>query len=299
MTLEEVKVIRIVDYLNNKGIAPQKVRGNQYWYSSPIREDKDPSFKVDDGKNLWYDYGEGHGGNLIELGKYLYNTKDVHAIIKHIEENAPVGSFFRQSPPRMVQEPVKKDEIVYHYQPLSHHVLCSYIASRLINVKIAMKYCQEVHFVCGKTPCYGIAFPNDSGYYEMRNAKFKRCIGKKDISTIIESEHHSTISLFEGFMDFLSFKTMMLCNPTFDNYRGDYLVMNSVANLKKTLEKIKHYSSICLYLDNDAAGRNATKAIQKEYGDKVYDYSNLFAPYKDVNDYLMHQPKLFGKKDNE
>ncbi len=36
--------IDLVDYLQNAGQRPLKIRGNDYWYLSPLREEKTPSF---------------------------------------------------------------------------------------------------------------------------------------------------------------------------------------------------------------------------------------------------------------
>jgi hypothetical protein len=43
-----------VDYLASLGHQPQKVRNQDYWYLSSLKEEKTPSFKVDRRLNLWY-----------------------------------------------------------------------------------------------------------------------------------------------------------------------------------------------------------------------------------------------------
>ena len=59
MSIQEAKVIRLVDFLAGLGHHPVVQRGNSVWYRSPFRTDKEPSFKVDLGKELWYDFGLG------------------------------------------------------------------------------------------------------------------------------------------------------------------------------------------------------------------------------------------------
>ena len=65
MNIEDVKQIPIADYLHSLGYSPVKQQGNGLWYKSPLREEHEPSFKVNTDRNLWYDFGAGKGGNII------------------------------------------------------------------------------------------------------------------------------------------------------------------------------------------------------------------------------------------
>jgi DNA primase len=55
------------------GYNPVKVTNADHWYRSPLREENEPSFKVNRKLNLWFDHGLGKGGNLIDFG-ILYNN---------------------------------------------------------------------------------------------------------------------------------------------------------------------------------------------------------------------------------
>lgn len=72
MTIEESKNIKLADYLHSLGYNPIKQQGNSLWYKSPLREEQEPSFKVNTDRNLWYDFGVGKGGNIIALAQELY-----------------------------------------------------------------------------------------------------------------------------------------------------------------------------------------------------------------------------------
>ena len=48
MNIKEAKQIRLVEYLRIIGHSPVNARGCQYWYLSPLREERTPSFKVND-----------------------------------------------------------------------------------------------------------------------------------------------------------------------------------------------------------------------------------------------------------
>lgn len=55
LSFAEAKQIPIMEYLTGLGFEPAKVRGDDYWYHSPFREERTPSFKVSTKLNVWYD----------------------------------------------------------------------------------------------------------------------------------------------------------------------------------------------------------------------------------------------------
>ena len=90
MTLNcnQARQIPIVEYLANNGIKPAYIKGTQYWYLSPIREENTPSFKVDTRLNAWYDHGSGEGGNLIDLGIRLH-----HCTVEELLARLSAGNY--------------------------------------------------------------------------------------------------------------------------------------------------------------------------------------------------------------
>jgi hypothetical protein len=68
----DAKKIELIEYLSKLGHQPQKIRNHDYWYLSPLREEKEPSFKVNKKMNVWYDHGIGEGGNIIDFGLLYY-----------------------------------------------------------------------------------------------------------------------------------------------------------------------------------------------------------------------------------
>ena len=68
MTINEIKQdISIMAYLKMQGINPAKTHNGYALYKSPFRDEKTASFKVDYLQNLWYDFGSGEGGSIIDL----------------------------------------------------------------------------------------------------------------------------------------------------------------------------------------------------------------------------------------
>jgi DNA primase len=47
-------------------------QGTNYWYYSPFRNETQPSFKVNERLNVWYDHGMGEGGTILDLSAKLY-----------------------------------------------------------------------------------------------------------------------------------------------------------------------------------------------------------------------------------
>lgn len=63
-------------------------------------------------------------------------------------------------------------------------------------------------------------------------------------------------------------------------------MLNSVANKEKAYRHLDGYNLINCWLDNDKAGQQCLEALQKRYGERVKDSSEVFRPFKDVNEYL-------------
>ncbi len=289
MNISESKLIRIVDYLSRLGYTPVKVRNNQYWYLSPLREEKTPSFKVDDRKNLWHDFGIGDGGDLIELGKYLFHTSDVSTVLKRLGSSSEARELYVRTP-HVPQNDITDEILVDEIKQLTHLALLSYISSRGISIDIAQKYCKEIYYRWNSRRYFGICFCNQSGGYEVRNAYFKGCIRKKDVTIVRHKQEESQqhICIFEGFMDFLSYLTMLINrNQSICIHAPcDYIILNSVSNIKRCLSFLETYPHIHCFLDNDQAGIKTVETIIGLYGTYAIDESCRYREYKDLNDCL-------------
>ena len=169
MNIKEAKQIRLVEYLRIIGHSPVNARGCQYWYLSPLREERTPSFKVNDNLNEWYDFGLSAGGDIIELGKHLYRTGNVSMVLLRISENA-IGVPFQQLQSRSVRPcPIEEEMENVEVRELSHHALLSYLRSRYISENIGRLYCKEIHYELRKRHYFAIVFENKTGGYEVRN----------------------------------------------------------------------------------------------------------------------------------
>ncbi|WP_235208387.1 CHC2 zinc finger domain-containing protein, partial [Saccharicrinis fermentans] len=68
------KKYRYREFSIKKGIQPTVIKGCQYSFKSPFRDESKPSFSVNANKNLWYDFGVGEGGDIISLVRKMHNV---------------------------------------------------------------------------------------------------------------------------------------------------------------------------------------------------------------------------------
>lgn len=289
MNIQEIKTIKLQDFLTSLGYTPTKQQGNRLWYLSPFRQESHASFKVNTERNQWYDFGIGKGGNIIDLAEQLYKSSDVSYLIRKIASDAlhcmPTSSAsFADS--KAGQRTNYFDNL--QVLPLSHPALIRYLNDRYIDIEVATSVCKELHYDSNSRYYFCIGFPNIASGYELRNPFFKGCIAPKDISHFYADEAKKACFLFEGFMDFLSFMTLKRKeNPQITGLRQqNYLILNSVTNIHKAIRRLSHYESVQCFLDNDDAGKNAYLQLSKELGNTVADASTLYNGFKDLNEYL-------------
>ena len=125
------------------------------------------------------------------------------------------------------------------------------------------------------------------------------CTGsKKQYSFRLTAENAGEVHLFECAIDLLSYATLMKLEGK--NWRqsnlislaGVYSPKQNIGDSKvpvtvrKLLEKDKSIKRIILHLDNDIAGRKATKALQTILSDKYEVVDDPPKCGKDVNDFL-------------
>ena len=282
LSISEAKEMDMVNYLSSLGHEPSKVRNNDYWYLSPLRSENTPSFKINRKLNRWYDHGLGKGGNLIDFA-IAYHGCTIGELLEKL-----AGNFSFQKPVAYQQKTEIETESrikVLDAFTLTSLTLLRYLNRRRIPIEIADQYCREVRYEINGKIYYGIGFKNDSGGYEIRNPYFKGSSSPKDITTINNGEEE--IIVFEGFMDFLSFKSIHQNEP---EDRFDFAILNSLPFFEKSRPFMEQHQSIRLYLDTDTAGQNYSR-YALSLSNKYKDESSLYQSHKDFNDWIVN----FGK----
>ena len=282
MSIEEIRDMPLTDFLHKMGLKSTKKRGNEVWFHAPYRSDRTPSFCVNTEKNIWNDFGTGMGGDIFTLAGLMINSNDFMAKARYIGEltNNPME---RSAPPKYEPEPTVPQFTDVEVKPLCHPALLGNLRERGIPSDIATANCVEIHYRLHDKQYFAVGFPNEDGGYEIRNRFFKSSIPPKAVSLIRQGS--TMVNVYEGFVDFLSGLTLGY-GRTEDN-----LVLNSVANREKAYRHLDGYETIKCWFDNDKAGQQCLEALQKRYGERVRDFSVLFRPCKDVNEYLQEQQK--------
>ena len=279
MQLHDIKQIPIVDYLARFGYKPKLTKGVNYWYYSPLRSELTPSFKVNAERNQWYGFGTGDHGDIIDLVCALQHCSTAEAMrsLSRLKETLSAESFsFGGIIPVRSQAPSME---LISVQAVKHPKLLLYLSERGLQPSDVSPFLSEVYYRVSEKCFFALGFPNDAGGWELRNPYFKGCFAPKAISTIKGTDSHK-LQLFEGFMDFLSWRKL---HP---EVQDDSIILNSLTLLPKLIPTLHPYPIIESLLDNDEAGDRATKQLF-DAGLPVKDMRACYAPDKDINEYLI------------
>ena len=308
MNAAQAKQLPLTGILARLGHQPHHERnGVDIWYLSPFREESDASFKINPKQNIWYDFGEAKGGGIIEFVLHYYGLTSVSDALRQLDilvGHSPIKSpdlsatqnydLFASSPPpsKLSDKPAKSSFELIKVQPLANRALISYLKKRGISSDLAHPYVEEIYYRRGDRQYFALCFANNSGGWELRNPYFKGSMGSKDVSTIPASGAGESVTIFEGFLDFLSF----LAHEKKSAPAMPAIIMNSLAMKDRTIAAIHQINPLAvhLYLDHDTAGRNLTAAFGQELAPlTVTDKSVLYAGHKDLNDFLLaHQASI-------
>ena len=266
------------------------------------------SLKISNGKWMWWSRGIG-GKSALD---YLIKVRGMD-FVQAVQTIMGNGS---------VSFPTYENIKSYEEQPLllpekspTTDVVFDYLFGRGIDFEI-INHCLEQELIIESLPYHNVVF---IGYDEGKEPKYAAyratnqsrimgdCTGsKKQYSFRLTAENTGEVHLFECAIDLLSYATLMkLEGKDWRQYNlvslaGVYSPKQKIKDskvpvtLSRLLEKDKTIRRIVLHLDNDIAGRKATKALQTILSDKheVVDDPPQYG--KDVNDFLC---KRLGIKD--
>ncbi|OXA69775.1 DNA primase [Flavobacterium aquidurense] len=287
LSLDDVKTLDMVSYLHSLGFEPSKVVHDDYWYLSPLRNEKTASFKINRRLNRWYDHGMGQGGNIIDFGILFFKC----SIGEFLKEHRGNSTQYHSPVPVLdIPEQQQSKITILREKPLQSTVLLEYLKQRKIPLGLAFKFCSELSYSIRDHNYYGIGFKNDLGGFEIRNPYFKSSSSPKGITSY--DNNNKEVVVFEGFMDFLSYKAM---NYGLQEKKENFLILNSISFLDKARPFMEKHKLVQLYLDQDVPGQNATKRAL-DWGRKYHDQSALYKEHKDLNDWMINSRQTNSKK---
>jgi len=300
MNSNQAKKIPLSGILDQLGHQPHHQHRDELLYFSPFRKETEPSFSINETRNIWFDFGEGKGGNVIDFLMEYYNLDNVVFALHQLEtlmEQQRIEPVKLVTATKNTSTPLEIQKI----QPLQNRALSEYLRGRGISTATAQPYVKEIYYTRKDKHYFALAFKNNSGGYELRNPYFKGVHGSKDITIIEKKEllakrkgrgEGQAVTVFEGFMDFLSALTYYGKDIT-----TPVIVMNSTALKERTIEAIEEMGAgkVYLYLDRDQSGRELTEHFKQQlYGVTVLDKSELYADYKDFNEFLISESQKKG-----
>lgn len=266
------------------------------------------SLKISNGKWMWWSRGIG-GKSALD---YLIKVRGMD-FVQAVQTIMGNGS---------VSFPTCKNIKSYEEQPLllpqkspTTEVVFDYLFGRGIDYEI-INHCLEQELIIESLPYHNAVF---IGYDENKEPKYAAyratnqsrimgdCTGsKKQYSFRLTAVNTGEVHLFECAIDLLSYATLMKLEGkdwrqfNLVSLAGVYSPKQKIEDSKvpvtlgRLLEKDKTIRRIVLHLDNDIAGRKATKALQTILSDKYEVVDDPPQYGKDVNDFLC---KRLGIKD--
>jgi hypothetical protein len=280
MTISQAKEVQIIDYLEMNGFPPVKINGGKAWYYSLLRPpEKTPSFIINLQQNTWHDFGSGEHGDIISLITKL-NQVNISEALELIGSGS--GCSYVPFKNNRAESTCDTGKIsIEQLLEISHPALIQYLLKRKVSLVFSRMYLKEAHYLLYDRKYFALAFKNDLGGYELRNAHFKSGNTPKYFTTI-QGTDHSGINVFEGFMDFLSCCSHYNSIPVFKT-----VILNSLSFLPRIESMLHDSTKINLFLDNDQAGRTATQRIMDTCGN-VKDWAPVIYPdHKDFNEFFM------------
>ena len=280
--IQQAEAVSIVDYLASRGIEPVKAVGPELVYYSPLREEKNASFFVNQTKNVFHDFtNDDHKGNTIRLVQLLEQCNFPQAVAKLLEYQ---GEPLKEYAPLFLSATESKAAIKPQTDiaPLTNPVLLNYVRERAIPHSIATKYLKEVTTTVKGSTYFSVGFGIDSGGFAVRNKYFQGWEGEPDITTF-DLRCRTVVAVFEGFFDFLS----ALVFYGLEAPRMPTVILNSTANRKKSIYYLRQFEQVNCFLDRDQAGRDCLRLLSNVEGLNVKDCSTLYAGFKDFNEFLM------------
>lgn len=292
MNSEQAKQIHLPNLLERLGYQPFQITkgGNEYWYLSPFRDETTPSFHTSfkGGKWIWNDFGD-KGGTVIDFVmryKGFYQVKDALQFLDETYQGkiAPVR-FKSPNQSELFKQTESEENPVLELKTVSSlKKSWPYVQGRGINEAVAKAYLFDIEFnnlKTGKT-YFAAGIKNLSNGYEIRNPFFKSSLGKKDMSLIRGEEEARIISVFEGFMDFLTYLT----EEKTVKAREDILVLNSLSFQQQAQLFIENgqYERILTFFDNDRTGNLATENFKELFKGKLLPQNHRYENFRDYND---------------
>ena len=309
--IDQARSIDLLTYLQS--FEPTElvhVRGNTYC----TREHD--SLKISNGKWMWWSRGFG-GNSALD---YLIKVKGMQ-FMDAMKILTKEGTDLHDTDAKISRKPdcdVKRKLLLPDKSETNFEVI-RYLTSRGIDSDV-IKACIDEGLLYESLPYHNCIFV---GFDETGNAAYafyRATTGERLMGEAAGSDKRysfridragSTLHVFESAIDLLSYATIMKMRT--GEWRAESMLSlggvyapstnNKQTKLPIALEKMTQnqtqINTIALHLDNDYAGRSATRSISEQLGNKYIVRDEPPAYGKDCNDYLQQLQRQKRKRQME
>lgn len=295
--IEKAREMDLLTFLKNY-YPDELVRDSRTQYSTKTHD----SLKISNGYWNWCSKGIG-GRNAMDFLEKVMNISfpdSAQFILEKMQIKTPI---FEKT-----EEKTRVKSLILPDKNNNVNRVKSYLKSRGIDAEIIEK-CIEKHLIYEEKYYHNVVFV---GYDEIGNARYAGCRATNEskfkadatgsdkmYSFRLESEEKTDkLFIFEGAIDLLSYATLFKLygqkyeDKTLISLAGVYQPSRNIEDSKvpiaiqNYLQKHPEITQIYLCLDNDEAGRNASKALQNVLPKKYEIIDKPPKKYKDYNEYL-------------
>ena len=309
--IDQARSIDLLTYLQS--FEPTElvhVRGNTYC----TREHD--SLKISNGKWMWWSRGFG-GNSALD---YLIKVKGMQ-FMDAMKILTKEGTDLHDTDAKISRKPdcdVKRKLLLPDKSETNFEVI-RYLTSRGIDSDV-IKACIDEGLLYESLPYHNCIFV---GFDETGNAAYafyRATTGERLMGEAAGSDKRysfridragSTLHVFESAIDLLSYATIMKMRT--GEWRAEPMLSlggvyapstnNKQTKLPIALQNMTHnqtrINTIALHLDNDYAGRSATRSISEQLGNKYIVRDEPPAYGKDCNDYLQQLQRQKRKRQME
>lgn len=298
ITIEALKQVNLVDFLQEHyGLECRRV-GSGYVMSSPFTADRQPSLSVREqaGRWLFKDFSSGLGGSIIDLVGALEGLSGTAQAIRRVRELVGRTVTLCQSPPAETGEPAERGydigELYQRFRGQDPTVCQHYLLERGIGAGLVEQLIEEGEVVHNRY--------QDKSYccFAVRDKVGElRCLDNHEIAGdgkfVLGAKHvysrdwpqlplAEEAFVCEGIIDYLSIKTM-----EGDGAVGIALLGNQLLFAADLLTGCRRFISA---LDNDRGGISALIDLTERYPEAEISTYPL-ADHKDANELLQARGK--------
>lgn len=278
--------VPIIDYFANladrKELVFEGKKGNEFYFATPSQ--KTGSIAVNPSKNVYFDHSEGKGGDVFKAIQQFEKIGFSEAVITYSSNYENLKSNaqrFQTERVELKNEENQTASVTCVLDKIEHPALINYVKERGLS-EVNTSLLKQIHWEVGDKSYFGIGVKNSQGGYDVRNAGFKGKIGPNGITikSYGDMAKQDKTYVFEGFTDYLSFRKL----TKEQDYK--FVILNSTANAEKAIPHLKK-GNVCLMLDNDNAGNEATTKLKNALPNAV-DLRHTYTG-KDLNESLLTQ----------